>query len=463
MEQPSKQWQPGEGHELEAELETTSSSAPAPAAGSAGADWLPSSGSWPQAGLTTTATPELARTPARVGPVEDGAIPWLPPSLGAKVPWADLGPPPSVGPLLADLFEEGSEVGECSDSEAYEADFFGEELVEEEKEDLAATIVSMQIAIQTLELQLAVVDTKAELLAESLMLAESRLGRREPWLDLQADEEVLEWEVVEQPGLVGQLKTQVVDLALHPIEHFDWQRSGEPKKEPNKEKKIGEQTGKQLQGPGADTAVATKMGKLVSSPEARAAVGCRKDCGGRFGAASAEATKKLGGQVVLPADTAEATKMGKLVAKKLGLQGGRPVADPAVKTKMGKQNGAAVAEAGKMGLSARPLAGAAEKKMGKLEWQAADSAEGHRRKMLGLLLGPKSEVAWKPLESELEKKAAEVVTEAAKKAAVEAMRLEKEAPMAAGPEALLEFLRGHDFGDLGRDTVELIVSLMLVK
>ena len=214
----------------------TSSSAPATDDGAADAE----------AGLTTTATPELARTPARVRAEEGLASPWLPPSKGLVVPWVDLGSPPSVVPLLADLFEEGSEVGEFSDSEAYEADFFGNELVEEEKEDLAATVASMQIAIQTLELQVAVLDTKAELLAESLSMAESRLERKEAWGDLRADEEVLEWDVVEQPGLVGQLKTQVEDLALHPTEQLDGQRSVEPKKKGKKmqmkpvvEKKIG--------------------------------------------------------------------------------------------------------------------------------------------------------------------------------------------------------------------------------
>ena len=153
--------------------------------------------------------------------------------------------------MLVDLFEEGSEVGDCSDSEAYEAGFFGDEQLEEEKKievgsadsaaveagavDLAALVVSMQSAIQTLELQVAVLDTKAELLAESLMLAEERLGEQQKKIELRrlkqvvrkearddklAFEEVLEWDVVaenvveQQPGLVGQWKTQVGALAM---------------------------------------------------------------------------------------------------------------------------------------------------------------------------------------------------------------------------------------------------------
>ena len=237
----------------------TSSSAPATDDGAADAE----------AGLTTTATPELARTPARVRAEEGLASPWLPPSKGLVVPWVDLGSPPSVVPLLADLFEEGSEVGEFSDSEAYEADFFGNELVEEEKEDLAATVASMQIAIQTLELQVAVLDTKAELLAESLSMAESRLERKEAWGDLRADEEVLEWDVVEQPGLVGQLKTQVEDLALHPTEQLDGQRSVEPKKKGKKmqmkpvvEKKIGHAV-----SPGTTGQVAFQKGAASEAPD----------------------------------------------------------------------------------------------------------------------------------------------------------------------------------------------------
>ena len=163
---------------------------------------------------------------------------------------------------------------------------------------------------------------------------------------------------------------------------------------------------------------------------------------GRGKLASTNASDEV---VISACEKGQVEKAIVLETKKSGKGCGSPGADAVEGTKIGKQLGAVASEAGDM-----QLTGATEKKMGKHDWQDADSEAGHRRKMLGLLLGTKSEVSWKPPELELKKKAAEVEAEAAKKGV-------------DGPEALLGFLRSNDFGDLGRETVELIESLMLAK
>ena len=479
----------------------------------------------------------------------EGTCLWLVGKL--EPPWLSASPPPRVGDTSLGGEEESDASSICSadeaDLDAYELGYFGAdlepasgpaedevgswqpmvdelaceyELVEDEAETglqseaggepldespLGPDRPWLLAEVEKLGLQLAWLEMKADDLVESLALKNSeiqglldRLPESAPEVQQEAVATMVE------PPLRGSTKkgklAKKKDVALERLENVSPEapdkvqttrvgshlvRSVELEVKLETRKK-----GKQLEGQGADTAVATTIGKLVGAHGALAVVGeVAKSGRGRFGNIPDLVVKKKGelhamkkeedqehSEAFEAPDRVLTTKKGKhllevakldveLETKKMGMLVGVQGAVSAEGLKRGRQFGAAAAEASKKKEAGLLRADTAETKMGKQGWQDADSAEVHRRKMMGLLLGERPLVSSKPLELEQKKKAAKVEAEAAKKAFDEAKRLEKEVLMLAGPEALLGFLRsrGDDFGDLGRETVELIKSLMLVK